>query len=202
MQMICKDRMIFRVLTGAILCVGVFSGNLQAQQLVSIGFKGGIPLTDFLSTPNQPSALLQNATSTRRYVLGVSGELHLPARFSIEVDALRSSFEYQLATSSVSQSPSQWQFPVLAKFRILPGAVQPFILGGVSFNRITNVSDLIELKNRSTSGIVLGGGVELHLGPLKLSPELRYNNYIDKSFNLTSLQSNQNQLALLVGITF
>ena len=171
-------------------------------QLVSIGFKGGIPFTDALSTPTQPGTILQYAQSTNRYVLGASVELHLPVGFSIELDALHSSFQYQNATNSVSQNPGSWQFPLMAKYRILPGAVQPYILGGVSFNRITNVSDLIALKNRSTSGIVLGGGLEVHLGALKLSPELRYNNWTDKSFNISALQSNQNQLALLVGLTF
>ena len=201
MQLIKRNGKILQMLLGAGMWLGT-SHALQAQELISIGFKGGIPLTDALNTPNQPSTVLQNAASTHRYVLGASVELHLPARFSIEVDALRSSFEYQLATASVPQNPSQWQFPILAKFRIFPGAVQPFILGGVSFNRIASISDLVELKNRSSSGIVLGGGVELHLGPLKLSPELRYNNYTDKNFDLATLQSRQNQLALLVGLTF
>jgi len=125
-------------------------------------------------------------------------EVRLPFGFSAELDALHAGSLY----SSVLNGGSTWQFPLMAKYRILPGAVQPYILGGVSFNRITNVSDLIALKNRSTSGIVLGGGVEVHLGSLKLSPELRYNNWTDKSFNISALQSNQNQLALLVGLTF
>ena len=172
------------------------------DQLVSIGFKGGIPFTDALSTPAQPGTILQYAQSTNRYVLGASVELHLPARFSVELDVLHSSFAYQNATNSVTQNPASWQFPLMAKYRIVPGAVQPYILGGVTFSRITNVSDLIALKNRSGEGIVLGGGVEVHLGPLKVSPELRYNNWTNKTFDISALQSNQNQLALLVGLTF
>lgn len=172
------------------------------DQIVSVGVKAGVPLTDALSTPLQPSAALQYLQNTHRLVLGASVELHLPARFGIELDILHKSFDYRISAANAGQSPGQWEFPLLAKFRILPGAIQPFIAGGVSFSRLTSVEDLIALKNRSSQGIVLGGGVDLRIGVIRITPEIRYTNWTTANFDISALQSNQNQATVLVGFTF
>ena len=192
------------VLASALLVLGAgFLAAPAAAQFVSIGVKGGIPLTDALDTPLQAAAAaLQYIENTHRLVLGASVELHLGQQFGIELDVLHKSFDYRLSTANAGQSPGQWEFPITGKFRILPGAVQPFVEGGISFSRLTSVEDLIALKNRSSKGLVLGGGVELHLGPLKISPEIRYNNWIDKNFDIAALQSKQNEMTFLVGLTF
>lgn len=175
----------------------------QAQsQLISVGFLGGIPLTDFVNTPTQADSALQYFENTHRYVLGASVELHLPAGFGVELDVLHESYDFHQSTAGASISPSLWQFPIMAKYRILPGPIRPFIEGGVAFSRLTNVSDVIALDNRSSTGIVIGGGVEIKAGFLRIVPELRYNNWPQKFFNLADLQSKQNQATFLVGISF
>ena len=55
-------------------------------QPVGFGVKGGVPLTDFVTTVQSKNFGLNN--NTKRYIVGVSGELRLPFGLGIEVDAL------------------------------------------------------------------------------------------------------------------
>ena len=50
----------------------------------------------------------------------------------------------------------------------------------------------------------MGAGVEFHLALLKISPEVRYNGWTLHTFDSPGglLQSNRNQAAILVGISF
>ena len=61
-----------------------------------------------------------------------------------------------------------------------------------------------ELNNRNNYGVVAGAGVELHLGFVKISPEIRYNGWTRRFFDSPGsyLQSNRNQATVLVGISF
>ena len=185
----------------AILLMFLTSASATAQ-LISIGVKGGLPLTDALETPLQPASALQYVQSTHHLVVGPSLEVHLGDHFGIELDALHRGFDYQLVNALTGQSPGMWEFPLVVKFRVLPKPIQPYVEGGVAFSRLTSISDLIELKNRSSKGIVIGGGIEFHLGIVKISPEIRYNNWTDKNFDVANLISKQNQAQFLIGFTF
>jgi opacity protein-like surface antigen len=83
--------------------------------------------------------------------------------------------------------------------------------GGVAWNRwsgVKQITNIIGVTNSNVSGIdtgfVLGGGIELYLPLIKLSPEVRYTRWGAK--NITdlggALQSNQNQAEFLLGVTF
>ena len=63
---------------------------------------------------------------------------------------------------------------------------------------------MIELNHRNNYGVVIGGGVELHLGIIKITPELRYNGWALRNFTspVGALESNRNQAVVLVGISF
>ena len=190
----------FGVWCGSVLVLGLLTLPVDAQ-ILSIGLKGGVPLNDALNTPLQPSAALTYIENTHRLVLGPSVEVRL-GQFGIELDALHKSFDYRLSSANAGQSPGVWEFPLLAKFRIIPGVIQPYVEGGFSFSRLTNVQDLIALKNRSSKGLVIGGGVELRLGIVRISPEIRYSNWLDRNLDIAALQSRQNQMTFLVGFTF
>src|SRR5215470_6402085 len=108
-----------RLAFSALLLAAVFLARpAQAEQVVSLGFLGGIPLTDAVNTPTQANAALQYLENTKRYEFGASVNLNLPAGFGAEFDVLHKSFEYQQATAAATQSSSVWEFPLLAKFRI------------------------------------------------------------------------------------
>ena len=172
-------------------------------QPIGIGIKAGVPLNDALSL--KPSTALQYLQDTHRYTVGPYLELRLPARLVIEIDALYRSYEFQrLLPTAARQSVSSWEFPVLGKYKLLGGPIQPYIEGGVSFSRLADIPNIVELSHRNNYGVVIGGGVELHVGKLRITPEVRYNGWVFHGLEspLGQLQSNRNQAAVLVGFGF
>jgi opacity protein-like surface antigen len=178
------------------LCSSVFIGLSYAQP-VSGGFKLGLPFTEAFSTlPN----LAYPPASVSSYELGVYGEVRLPAKFSIEMDALHRGYAFNSQTGSTSAS--SWEFPIVAKYHLLKGPVKPYVEGGISFSHLSGVESLIVSPNHNANfGIVLGGGVDIHALVLHISPEIRYTGDALKNFD-TVINSNRNQIAFLVGIGF
>lgn len=118
-----------------------------AAQSVSAGFKLGAPITEpFNYSPNF-SSLTQG-----RWTGGPTVELHLPYRFSLELDALyrnsRSTFSSPFTLgpnsnayiTSVVQKTNAWDFPLLLKYRFRVAALHPFISGGYQWTRQSNDS--------------------------------------------------------------
>jgi hypothetical protein len=180
-----------------------FVGVSAYAQPVGLGVKFGVPLNDAFSvqSPNP----LQYVADTHRYTVGPYIELRLPLRFAIEVDALYKSYDFQRSVPTItSVSASSWEFPVLAKYKILPGPIQPYIEGGVAYARLMDVPNIVELNATNNLGVVAGAGLELHLGFLRISPEIRYTGWSRRFFNSPGdyLQSNRNQATVLVGISF
>lgn len=181
------------------LVSSIFLIPLCAAQPFSAGLKFGVPLTDAASvqSPNP----LDYTSGTGRWTLGPFVEVRLPANFGVEVDALYRSFDFR--STQDGTSVGEWDFPVLAKYRFLPGPVRPYIEGGLVFNHLT-VSDITELNHQSSFGIVLGAGLDIHAVFLHISPEIRYEGFALKNLTapLGALQSNRNQAMVLVGFSF
>jgi hypothetical protein len=216
----------------------IFSSAAMLAQPVSFSFgvKGGLPLTDFIDTVSGSRTTVTSVTN--RYIVGPTAELRLPFGFGVEVDALYRHFSYNSTASLVDAlltlrtTSNDWEFPILLKKRFGGvGPVRPFVDGGVNFNKISglsqSVSNLVfpnrltttsnsnpaELKNDFTAGFSLGGGVEIHLLILRITPEIRYTRRGNQQFSgifpaggasgiAGSLTSNQNQAEFLVGLTF
>ena len=179
---------------------------LLAESPFGFGLKAGVPLNDALSA--DPNAAIPYVENTHRYIIGPFVEVRLPSRFSVEVDALYRSYDYRETLANwigapASVSPGAWEFPVLARKALFGGPIQPYVEGGVALSHLS-VSDVVELNHRNNYGIVVGAGVSLHLGLFRIAPELRYNGWAFKDFDSPtgSLQSNRNQVAVLVGISF
>jgi hypothetical protein len=128
----------------------------------------------------------------------------------------------------------RWQFPILVKWRYGNHRVRPFVDGGLSVDHISGIdgrTTLIShdsfsplpvqiqsesfgspgaagLSSRDRNGGVLGGGIELHaVGPIHLTPEVRYTRWASSPLvpfppfpNVTG--TNLNELTFLLGITF
>jgi opacity protein-like surface antigen len=193
-------------------------------EVVSIGVKGGVPITDAVDTFRGESRAY--ITNTKRYLVGPTFELHLPARFSIEIDALykRLGFQYEDLGGAERSSTvaNSWEFPVLAKFEILPGPIRPFVDAGASFRHLSGVRQIrqtvsgatlnqVEIENpaefnkKTDIGFAFGGGVALKFGPVRLIPEFRYTRW--GSENLRDpigslLRTNRNQGDFILGLTF
>ena len=125
--------------------VFLLAATSLAAQSVSAGFKLGAPLTE-------PYTYLPNfSTFTQgRWTGGPTVELHLPYRFSLELDALyrnsHSSFSYPFSlgpnsnayVTSSTQKTNAWDFPLLLKYRFRVAMLHPFISGGYQWTRQSN----------------------------------------------------------------
>jgi opacity protein-like surface antigen len=201
-----------------LLLLGFASWSVWGQP-ISIGVKGGLPITDALETVqgfNSPFSSTYVANN-HRYLVGGTVQLNLPARFSIEVDVLYRRLGYQQSTltpvpliapsTTVSTTANSWEFPVLGKLALLPGPIRPFVDAGANF-RLAKTDfppGLLELGHDFTAGLTFGGGVEFKLGRMRFSPEFRYTHWGTENFSdpvNSLLHTNLNQGDFIVGITF
>ncbi|HWQ54568.1 MAG TPA: outer membrane beta-barrel protein [Bryobacteraceae bacterium] len=198
-------------------------GAVCAFPQFSVGVKAGVPMTDFFDTVRSPN--LGFNSQTKRYIVGPMAELRLPGGFGVEFDALYRRINYEADVSLVDvftnnrTTGNAWQFPLVAKYRFPFPVVRPYIEGGVAWNTftglkqsITNVvtgtrtttSDPAELRDKTTTGLVLGAGVEVKAIFLRISPEVRYTRWGSEQFRdpTNALRWNRNQAEFLVGFTF
>lgn len=196
--------------------------------IISVGVKGGVPITDAFETAKGNAAFY--ASNTKRYVVGPTVELHLPARLSIEVDALYTRLGFDRGVTNASGTvidssttrANSWVFPVLGKWEILPGPFRPFVDAGASFRNISGVQQVRsvvsgatlnqvtfnnapEFNNRNDVGATFGFGLALKAGPIRISPEFRYTRWGSDNFSDpvgALLSTNKNDGAFLLGLTF
>ncbi|MFL6416866.1 MAG: hypothetical protein ACJ74Y_14480 [Bryobacteraceae bacterium] len=196
----------------------------RAQDWMSLGVKGGIPLTDPLTSrsveqiigtiprPFGPPATLSQTTlfssGSRSFVLGPSLELRLPFGFTVEADALYRPIEFTAQQTAFLPLPALrvtlpgrvdiWEFPVLAKYRVPIHALRPYVAGGPSF-RATSGSAASPL---SRSGLAAALGIEARVGPLRLAPEARYTHWGPDGTYASPyhVASDRNQVEFLMGL--
>ncbi len=197
-------------------------------QPFSIGVKGGVPLNDFISAAQSGNIIYTSVPN--RYIIGAAVELRLPFGLGIELDALYRHLNYSsnagstgvsTVITSTKTSANAWEFPLLAKYRFPTRIARPFVEAGVAWDTLqglkqdvvrtvggtttsSSTSSPAELNKTTTTGFVIGAGIDVHALVLHISPELRYTRWGAKHFLDTNslLQSNQNQAEFLVGITF
>jgi hypothetical protein len=211
-------------LRGLAILLAVAPAVLTAGENVSFGVKGGIPITDAVDTARGTTSAY--FTDTKRYLVGPTIEFHLPARFSIEIDALYKRIGYQFdATGPFVYSKTvanSWEFPILGKFEILPGPVRPFVdlgmnirnlsgvkqirqtISGATFNRV-ELNSANEFNKRNDLGLTGGFGIAFKMGPVRISPEFRYTRWGGENLRdpiNALLRTNRNQGDFMVGFTF
>jgi opacity protein-like surface antigen len=199
------------------LLLGVASAFAQP---FSFGVKAGVPLTDFLAAARSQS--FSFSANAHRYIAGVTAELRLTAGFAIEADVLYRRLNYEGSSTSVSSrtTGNAWEFPLLAKYRFGGKLARPYVDAGLAWDTLGGVSQTIstvlptrtttttsnpaELKKSTTTGFVMGVGVDIKALLIHLSPEIRYTRWGSQHFIDPSglLHSNQSQAEFLLGITF
>lgn len=202
------------------------AGLLGAQPF-TLGIKAGVPLTDFFSTVQSPRFGFNS--NTKRYIVGGTAELRLPAGFALELDALYRRLNYSSGGTLIdvftnsATSGNAWEFPLLVKYRAGHGAARPFVDVGVAFDTVsglkqtvtntlfatnrtttTTTNDAAELRKRVNKGFVIGAGIDLHAVLIHLSPEIRYTRWGSETFRdpASMLLNTRNQAEFLLGITF
>jgi hypothetical protein len=153
----------------------------QEGSPIGLGVRGGVPLNDaFVVHQNNPITYI---TDTHRYLVGPYVEVRLPDGFGVQLEALYQTYEYRQVVPAPTrdQNSHEWEFPLLIKKRFLPGPVKPYLEAGASFSHLS-VRDVRELNDRNTWGLVVGGGLDLKLGAVHVTPEIRYTGWTSRHF--------------------
>jgi opacity protein-like surface antigen len=203
----------------------LFGAAAALAQPFSFGVKAGVPLTEFLNTAESQQFAFNSTTN--RYIVGPTAELHLPFGLGVEVDVLYRRFDYNgsgtlagVVTSS-STTGNAWEFPLLAKYRFPTKIVHPYVDAGVAWDTLSGLTQTItdtvlshtsttttstpaELNTTATRGFVMGGGLSVKVLVIHLSPEIRFTRWGAQHFIDPNglLHSNLNQGEFLLGITF
>ena len=196
-----------KVITFSLLCTAA----LNAQSF-SIGVLGGAPFEDVVQTVTTSG--IQFVPKTPNFVVGPAMRIGLPAHFRLEMDALYRPYEFTQSSASAllgstvtNVSASQWRFPLLLQYEIHTPVIKPFVEGGLSWDHLSNISTAARnitsgpgaLVHVSNASVVLGGGVDIKMGFVRLSGELRWSHLNSADFQAIS---RVNQAEALVGIHF
>jgi opacity protein-like surface antigen len=185
-----------------------------------IGVRGGLPLNDAIQSVQNGNLV---STSSDNYVVGPTLGVRLPLGLSVAGDALFTRLSISVNTSSsstsgaarVSASASSWEFPVLLRFTAGHKFLAPFVGAGVSVRHLSDFGHVGPFLTGSSSsgavtsssgvGFAVDGGIQFNLGPLHVSPEIRYthwgSNEISSAFS-SVIRTRGNEGQILVGVTF
>jgi hypothetical protein len=201
----------------AVACLLVAAASGAFAQRISVGIKAGVTLTDLVRTN---SGDVRTSTQTKRYTIGPVVDIGLPLGFGVEFGAMYKRFDQQsiavtttgfvtiddetypiTQTAGISAVGHSWEFPVAVQYHFFKSAIRPYVEGGVSLNRLSNVYSVqqtpyprqpqlpftIEHMRGSFTrvGPLFGMGVDVKLHGIHVTPGLRYTHY--------------NQLTLLTG---
>lgn len=181
----------------AALLLAMLAVPLHAQ--LHLGVKGGVPLNDAVKTTNP------FRSEFARWTFGGVAELDLPAGLGLELDLLYRRTGFSIEGAEPAPGPdnigNSWEFPLLVKYKFPGILARPYIAGGLSFRRITDIPNLFENGSR---GVVLATGLRIGALLVRVSPELRYTRWNNEVFRAAggAPGSSRNQVELLVGITF
>ena len=224
-------------------CLLLAAASSAFAQHISVGIKAGVPLTGLLRTEYVSGRCCgEVATQTRRYTIGPVVDIGLPLGFGVEFGALYKRFDQQslavtttgyviidednsyaiTQTAGVSAVGHSWEFPLAVQYRFSKSAIPPYLEGGVSFNRLSNVYTVqqtpyprqpqlpftIEHMRSSLTrvGPLFGVGLDVKLHRIHVTPGLRYMHY-NKLSALTACSSGpgcsgSKTVDFLVGFTF
>jgi opacity protein-like surface antigen len=210
-----------------LLCLLTLTAASVFAQPIGFGLKGGIPFNDFTNAVQ--SGRFNYTSSSQRYIVGPMVELRLPFGLGIEADALYRRFHYYSAGNDVdvainsTTTAGAWEFPIVAKYRFKTPIARPYIEGGIAWDTLTGLkqdvtraviptrittttstSNPAELNKTTTTGFVMGIGLDVKALLIHISPEIRYTRWGAKHFLDPNggFGSNQNQAEFLVGISF
>ena len=185
------------------------STALAAEHILSFGIKGGVPLTDIVQdkTFTSVDVVTHVFSNSKNYAIGPMVELNLPFGFSVEADFLYRPLNLATETTviprpltRISEDIHSAEFPILGKYRFLHTPVlKPYVEAGPIFRYVAARASYL-----SNAGFAIGGGIELKLLLLKLSPEIRFSRWgsdAARSF-VNAPPSNLNQAEFLIGLSF
>jgi hypothetical protein len=143
--------------------------------------------------------------ASRAFIVGPKLNIRFSPSLSVEVEALHRAIRSTQTVSSevclnadcttrmpftrtATETEFTWEFPVLGRYQMSLGRLKPFVEGGPSFR---------PAENRELTGITAGGGVEIPIGRIRLTPSLRYTHWQNSG---QYLGANPDQLQFILGV--
>ncbi len=180
---------------------------------------------------DRPSVQSAFRLESRFYDVGPTIEIGLAHGLAVEFDALYHrqgsfrTFAHDTDYSTARERDNDWEFPLLLKYKLRLPVLHPFVEAGVAARtisgRVAGTSQIslttpgalpfgpsVPVSYSPSVGFVAGGSVEFNWGRLRLAPQVRYTRWATAPvsglyYSLGSTySSNQNQLDLLVGISW
>ena len=199
-------------------------------QPVSFGVKAGVPLTDAVGGNFGGDSEARRYTAGLLLELRLPASFAFEANALYKRTGYRASQSDGGITSIGRVRANSWEFPLLVKYYLpVAPAARPFVHGGYVIRRLSGIqghvhifgttpggfsidatlpmSASIVVRENPTHGIAAGAGLRLGAGRLHLAPEVRYTRWGGRPFDEQGprgffLQSSQNQVELLVGLSF
>jgi hypothetical protein len=201
----------------------LLSNSVLPAQVFTVGVKGGVPLTGDLDT-------VWATSESKRFTVGPTATVGLPAGFRLEVDALYRHVGYRYASSDFlgdvyaeRDTGSSWEFPIVLRKTLWHGlyagvGYAPRVFQGsghVDSLSVTSISPLVKQYSEfnvpdawgTTHGVVAAAGIEKRFGHIHIAPEVRYTYWNKPSVEIYGsrgfqIVTSQHQVDLLLGITF
>jgi hypothetical protein len=222
-------------------CLLLAAASSAFAQHISVGIKAGVPLAGLLRTEYRTGLCCQEvATQTKRYTIGPVVDIGLQPGFGVEFGALYKRFDQQSyavtttgfttdgdtsypvqETAGISAVGHSWEFPVAVQYHFFKSVIRPYVEGGASFNRLSNVYSFqnvsINFRQLPSTfaprrgsfnrvGPLFGMGVDVKLHRIHVTPGLRYTHY-NRLSSLTDCHAGpgcggSKVVDFLVGFTF
>ena len=177
-----------------------------------LGARGGVPFTN---TNDTIVNAIGDFGDSQTYKIGPTVGVKLPLGFSVEGDALFTRQTLRLGEfgrfNGLSANSDGWEFPVMLKFTAGNGTFAPVIGGGMAVRHMNEIAAIPSYifngpGSSNSIGVVAGGGVRFSMGPVAVTPELRYTYWTAGSGWRDSLANlwpwSRHEASLLVGVTF
>jgi hypothetical protein len=202
----------------------LFTGTCLQAQHVLVGMKlGGVPAHAFSGGTRQLS------DESKHYTIGPSIEMQYTQAFSLEFSPLYRHVGYDgdssfIFVSKTRERDRSWEFPIVAKYRVLTSAsVHPFLSGGVATRVMSGsateiilstpfpnfappMPTTVKTKYSAMRGFIVGGGLEFGAGQIRFTPEVRYSrwnrHFLDLFAQAAGRSTTPNQVQILLGISW
>jgi hypothetical protein len=196
----------------ALILLMPFAANAFGAGPLILGARGGVP---FANTNDAVVNAIGGLGDSQTYKIGPTVGVKLPLGFSVEGDALFTRQTLRIGAfggfGGLSTNSDAWEFPVMLKFTAGRSTFAPVIGAGVAVRRTNQIADIPSYllngsRSANSAGFVAGGGVRFGMGPVAVTPELRYtywtagSGWRDSLMNL--LPWTRHEASLLVGLTF
>ncbi len=188
------------------------------SQSVSLGLTAGIPISPLIA------ASAGYGSSTGRYTFGPALRVGLWRGFGFDAGLLYKKYAFGFDPEPGRAVVHRIEVPVLLRYSVARLPARPWLHAGMSFNRVLAVNGAnncaqgpfgeqvyciegvtaAELRHKRTHGPVIGGGIEVAWGRMRMAPELRLTRWVDRNFGPrdAALRSNLTQVELLVSLSF